>query len=61
MEADMLGWALIFFLLALAAGVLGFFALAGVAATIAKILFVVFLALLVVRFIVRAIRGESVV
>ncbi len=57
----MLGWALIFFILAVAAGVLGFVALAGVAAAIAKVLFVVFLALLVAGFVVRAIRGESVV
>jgi uncharacterized membrane protein YtjA (UPF0391 family) len=31
------------------------------AAAIAKILFVIFLALLIVSFIIRAIRGESVV
>jgi uncharacterized membrane protein YtjA (UPF0391 family) len=57
----MLGWALIFFILAVAAGILGFVALAGVAAAIAKVLFIVFLALLVAGFVVRAIRGESVV
>ena len=54
----MLGWALVFFILALAAGFFGFFGLAGVAAGIAKILFLVFLVLLVVSFIIRAIRGQ---
>ncbi len=57
----MLGWALIFFILAIAAGLLGFFALAGVAAAIAKALFIVFLVVLVATFVVRAIRGESVI
>ena len=40
---------------------LGFFSLAGLAATIAKVLFVAFLVLLVGNFIVRAARGQSVV
>jgi uncharacterized membrane protein YtjA (UPF0391 family) len=44
-----LGWALIFFLLALICGVLGFFALAGLAGAIAKILLLVFLILLLVN------------
>lgn len=56
----MLGWALVFFVLALACGFLGFVALAGLAAGIAKILFLVFLALLVIGFAARAIRGQSV-
>jgi uncharacterized membrane protein YtjA (UPF0391 family) len=56
----MLGWALIFFLLAIVSGYLGFFGLAGIAAGIAKVLFLVFLALLVISFVVRAIRGQSV-
>jgi uncharacterized membrane protein YtjA (UPF0391 family) len=46
----MLGWALTFLVLALVAGLLGFFALAGVAAMIAKVLLLVFLVLLVVSF-----------
>jgi uncharacterized membrane protein YtjA (UPF0391 family) len=41
--------------------VLGFFALAGFAASVAKILFLVFLVLLVASFVMRAIRGQSVV
>ncbi len=56
----MLGWALVFFVLALVCGFLGFVALAGLAAGIAKILFLVFLALLVIGFAARAIRGQSV-
>ncbi len=55
-----LGWALIFFLLAIVAGYFGFFGLAGMAASIAKVLFLIFLVLLVVSFIVRAVRGRSV-
>ncbi|MBV9570943.1 MAG: DUF1328 domain-containing protein [Alphaproteobacteria bacterium] len=46
----MLGWALTFLLLALVAGMLDFFALAGVAAMIAKVLLLVFLVLLVISF-----------
>jgi len=56
----MLGWALVFFVLALVCGFLGFVALAGLAAGIAKILFLIFLALLVIGFAARAIRGQSV-
>lgn len=55
-----LGWALIFFLLAIIAGYFGFFGLAGMAASFAKVLFLIFLVLLVVSFIVRALRGRSV-
>ena len=40
-ESQMLGWALVFLVLAIVAGALGFFALAGLAASIAKILFVI--------------------
>ena len=39
----MLNWALTFFVLAIVAGLLGFFALAGLAAEIAKILLFAFL------------------
>jgi len=57
----MLGWAFVFFLLAVIAGWLGFFSLAGLSATIAQILFFVFLAFVVLGFVVRALRGESVI
>lgn len=43
----MLSWALMFLVLALVAGLLGFFALAGLAATIAKLLLLVFVVLLI--------------
>lgn len=56
----MLGWAIVFGILAVVAFYLGFGALAGTAAMIAKILFAIFLVLLVVGFVVRAFRGRSV-
>jgi uncharacterized membrane protein YtjA (UPF0391 family) len=55
-----LGWALLFFLLAIVAGYLGFFGLAGIAASFAKVLFLIFLVLLVVSFVARALRGKPV-
>jgi uncharacterized membrane protein YtjA (UPF0391 family) len=59
-DSTVLGWALIFFIVALISGYLGFFGLAGMAASIAKVLFLIFLVLLVVSFIVRAFSGKSV-
>jgi uncharacterized membrane protein YtjA (UPF0391 family) len=56
----MLGWSITFFLIAVIAGLLGFFVLASLAAVIAKVLFFIFLVLLVASFIVRAVRGQSV-
>lgn len=56
----MLGWALAFFLLAIVAAAFGFGGIAGASAGIAQILFVVFLALLILTFIARAVRGKSV-
>lgn len=50
----MLYYALVFLLVALIAGALGFFALAGTAAWIAKVLFVVFL----VVFLVSLLTGR---
>ncbi|QDS90750.1 hypothetical protein CA51_46330 [Rosistilla oblonga] len=47
----MLGWALTFLIIALIAGALGFGVVAGTAASIAKILFVVFLVLFVISLI----------
>ena len=47
----MLHYALIFLVVAITAAVLGFGSLAGLAATIAKVLFVVFLILAVVSFL----------
>jgi uncharacterized membrane protein YtjA (UPF0391 family) len=47
----MLGWAITFAILALVAGILGFVALAGTLALIAKILLLVFLALFVISLL----------
>ena len=51
----MLNYALIFLIVALLAGVLGFGVIAGTAATIAKVLFVVFLIL----FVISLLRGRK--
>ena len=56
----MLGWSLTFAILALLAAFLGFGALAGFAASVAKLLFFISLILLVISFVMRAIRGNSV-
>ena len=50
----MLQWALTFLIIALVAGLLGFFALAGLAMEIARVLFFVFLVLLIVSLIMGA-------
>jgi uncharacterized membrane protein YtjA (UPF0391 family) len=54
----MLRWALIFLLLAIVAGALGFFALAGVAAMLAKVLLIVFVILLLVSLFSGGLRGR---
>ncbi len=54
----MLGWALTFLIIAVAAGVLGFGGLAGTAMGAAKIVFLVAVALFFVTTIVGAIRGR---
>lgn len=55
----MLGWALTFFLLALVAAFLGFFAMAGLAAEIAKLLLIAFVVLLAISLITGAVRGRA--
>ena len=55
----MLSWALTFFVLAIVAGLLGFFALAGLAAEIAKILLFAFLVLLLISVFSGAVRGRA--
>jgi uncharacterized membrane protein YtjA (UPF0391 family) len=57
----MLESALTFAILSLLAGVLGLLALAGLAASIAKILFLAFVLLFVASFVMKALRGQSVV
>jgi len=54
----MLGWALTFLILALVAGYLGFFSLAGMAATVAKLLLIVFVILLIVSAFSGALRSR---
>lgn len=56
----MLGWALVFLILALIAGLFGFGLVAGTAWMIAKILFFVFLVLFVVSLIFGGIRRPTV-
>jgi uncharacterized membrane protein YtjA (UPF0391 family) len=55
----MINWAITFFILAIVAGLLGFFALAGLAAEIAKILLLVFLVVFLVGAIQGAMRGRA--
>lgn len=50
-EASVLSWAITFLVVALIAGILGFGFIAGTAATIAKVLFFIFLVLFLVSFI----------
>jgi len=47
----MLRWALIFLIIALIAGALGFFALEGTAMWIAKVLFIVFLIIFIISLV----------
>ncbi len=56
----MFGWALVFFIVALIAGLLGFTGIAVSLAGIAKIIFYIALVLLVISFLVRALQGKSV-
>ena len=56
----MLKWALIFFLIALVAGALGFTTIAGASIAIAKILFFIFLAIVVVLVLAAIFIGKKV-
>ena len=56
----MLQWALIFLVVALIAGALGFTGVYVAAAGIAKILFLVFLVLFAVSLVMHLVRGRSV-
>lgn len=55
----MLHWTITFLILALIAGLLGFTTVAGTSFAIAKVLFVVFLVLLVVSALSNALRGKA--
>ena len=54
----MLYWAVVFLIVALIAGLLGFGAIAFAAAGIAKILFFIFLVLTLVALVAGALRGR---
>lgn len=54
----MIKWALIFLVITLVAGLLGFTAIAGAAASIAKFLFFLFLGICVVLFIIGIFLGK---
>lgn len=56
----MLQWALIFLVVALIAGALGFGGIAGTAVGIAKLLFFVFIVLFVIGLIMHLARGRAV-
>ena len=56
----MLRWALIFLVVALVAGFLGFGHVYAAAASIAQILFLIFVVLFVVSLVMHLIRGRSV-
>jgi uncharacterized membrane protein YtjA (UPF0391 family) len=56
MESDMLRWALIFLVIGLIAGVLGFTGVAGTSIAIAKVLFFIFLAI----FLILMVAGLTV-
>jgi len=55
----MLGWALTFLIIALIAAVLGFGDIAGFAADIAKLIFVVAIVLFAISAVVALMRGRS--
>jgi uncharacterized membrane protein YtjA (UPF0391 family) len=55
----MLKWALIFLVISLVAGALGFTGVARGAGTIAKVLFGVFLAIFVILLILALLAGEA--
>jgi uncharacterized membrane protein YtjA (UPF0391 family) len=57
-EVVMLNWAIVFLIVALIAGVLGFGGISATAAGIAKILFFIFLVLFLVSLIARLVQGR---
>jgi uncharacterized membrane protein YtjA (UPF0391 family) len=55
----MLRWALIFLIVALVAGVLGFGGIAGASMGIAKLLAMIFVVLFIVSLIMHLVRGRA--
>jgi uncharacterized membrane protein YtjA (UPF0391 family) len=58
-ENEMLGWALLFLIVALVAGLFGFTGLAIASASIAQILFYIFVALFIISGLVYLLRGRA--
>jgi uncharacterized membrane protein YtjA (UPF0391 family) len=56
---QMLGWALVFLVVALIAGLLGFTGLAVASAGIAQILFYIFVVLFVISSLIYLVRGRA--
>jgi uncharacterized membrane protein YtjA (UPF0391 family) len=56
----MLRWAVIFLIVALIAGALGFWAIAGTAAAIAKVLFFIFIAFFLLMLLLGLFVGSRV-
>jgi uncharacterized membrane protein YtjA (UPF0391 family) len=57
-EAPMLYWALVFLVVAIIAGLLGFGGIASASAGIAQVLFFIFLILLVASLVMYLVRGR---
>ena len=55
----MLGWTFLFLIVALLAGALGFTGIAGASMGIAKVLFFVFLILMIISAILHVVRGKK--
>ena len=55
----MLRWALTFLLVAIVAGIFGFTDIAGASANIARMLFYIFLVLLVASAVMHVLRGNA--
>jgi uncharacterized membrane protein YtjA (UPF0391 family) len=55
----MLYWALVFFVIALVAGLFGFGGIAASASGVAQILFTIFLILFLVSLVMHLVRGRS--
>ena len=58
--ANMLKWALIFFIIAIIAAIFGFGGIAAAAASIAKILFFIFIVICVIFLVLGLIAGRAI-
>ena len=55
----MLGWALIFLIIAIVAGFFGFREVEGIATQIAKVLFFLFLVIFIISLIIHLVQGTG--